>query len=404
MFKSIEKGCPLSFIITGFIIASFMLPANVIAKDFFEMIDYAITGTGVNKQVDAELYGARVTAVWNDKNGDKNIDNNEFLTETIKLYNRNGKLELESPLKLNKDGMEQWAEDNAQKILSVIFPGGLSQGTGSVNLRTNSMQFKTEPKTKTKSKKQGETQIMNNDFKAMVEHLFIEVNDNDGNAESILLGYGHESDSGLEMGVKLPYRYTSIDDIINSKSHYIGMDFYGKYPVKQWEDIVWNVGMDIFGSALYLTSDAIEHAGNLEYGAGIFTSLTKELVFGKLTVGMDYNFAISSLDSSLIDTDNGFVEEALEYINELDPVKTLSYGFNLGIPVMNEKAMVNLEVIRSNFFSDDIASDREAQTVAGISTSYYPTDTFELNLGVRKTFELEGIETTGIMLGAVYRY
>jgi len=81
-------------------------------------------------------------------------------------------------------------------------------------------------------------------------------------------------------------------------------------------------------------------------------------------------------------------------------VHTLSYGCSFGIPA-GDSAAFNLEVIRSNFSSDDIPNDRDTQTVAGLSLSYFPTDTFELNIGVHKTFELEDIESTGIVLGTI---
>lgn len=385
-----------------FIALSFIWSANVAAEDFFDVIDYAVVGTGIDKKVDAEMYGARVISAWEDTDNDKNMDIDEFLTTTIKLYDRHGTLALESPSALNREGVKAWAEDHAKEILAIIFPGGLYQSVGVVDFRNNFLSFKgaSDPK----KKKQNEIKMLNNDFKAALEYLSIEVNGDDGDAKSILLGYGHETSSGLEFGLKLPYRYTSLDDSIDSESHYVGIDFYGKYPVKEWEDMVLNIGMDIFGSAFYLTSDAVEHAGNLEYGIGASTSLSKYFGFGTLTVGIDYNISTMSIDSSFVDTDDGFVESALEYINDLDPTKTLSYGFNLSIPFMEQRASANLEVIRSNFFGDDIENDRESQTLAGISISYYPTDTFELNLGVRQTFELEDIETTGIMLGAVYRY
>jgi len=358
-------------------------------------LDYAIAGTGIDKKIDAKMYGARVTTAWDDIDNDKNIDDNEFLTETIKLYSRDGNLALESPSGLNKEGMEAWAEAYAKEILAVIFPSGLTSGVGVMNHWAEQMSFK---------KQQTDAKVLNNDFKAVLEYLFIDVNDNDGGAASIMLGYGHEADNGLEFGFKLPYRYTSIDDGIDSESHYAGLDFYGKYPVKKWNDMAWNIGLDIFGSGFYLRSDAIEHSGNLEYGGGIFTSFTKDFKFLAVTAGIDYNISKAYFKTSFVDSDDGFVESALDYINDLDPVHALSYGFNVTAPFAKDKAAVSLEVIRSNFLSDDIESDRDAQTIAGLSCSYFPTDSFELNLGIRQTFELDDINTTGIMLGAVFKY
>jgi hypothetical protein len=207
------------------------------------------------------------------------------------------------------------------------------------------------------------------------------------------------------LSLNLPYRYTTMDDEINSKSHFLALSLSGKYPVMSWGDsLVWDVGMDIFGSAFYLASDAIDHAGNLKYGAGVFTAVTKKFNFGTLSIGTDFRISDASAPSSWVSTNDEFVEEIIDYINDLDAVKTLSYGFNLGIPFFNDMAAVNLEVIRSNFFSSDIESERDSQTTVGLTFSYYPTKTFELSLGVRQTFELQDIDIFGVYFGAIYRY
>ena len=168
--------------------------------------------------------------------------------------------------------------------------------------------------------------------------------------------------------------------------------------------MTWDIGLDIFGSAFYLTSDAIDHAGNFKYGGGLFTTFTTDFEFASLCVGVDYRIAGISVPSSWVDTDNEFVERGMDYIDDLDDVETLSYGINLGIPLFDDSAAINLEAIRSNFYSDDIEDDRDSQTTVALSFSYYPTETFELNFGARQTFELEDIDVLGGYIGAIYRF
>jgi len=386
-----------------FLIFAVTATEKTVAKDndFFDVIDYAVIGTGTNKKIDANMYGARATTAWNDANQDGNLDETEYTTETIKLYDRNGKLAVESPMNLNRDAMEKWATDHADEILEAIFPSGFSEATGESDDSMTSEKSLNKILKKVNPLKQ--TQTINDDFKGALEYTFVDANDNDGQAASMVIGYNSDFAGSFEVGFMLPYRYTSIDDELNSESHFVGLDFYGKYPVMKWNNVTWNIGGDIFGSVYYLTSDAIEHCGNLKYGGGLYTSVITDFNFGKLSVGMDYKISKANVPSGLVDTDNEFVEEVIDYINDLEAVHTFSYGFNFGVPIA-DVAAVNLEVIRSNFFSDNISDDRDSKTVAGISFSYYASETFELNLGYRQTFELEDIDLKSVIFGAIYRF
>jgi hypothetical protein len=245
---------------------------------------------------------------------------------------------------------------------------------------------------------------VNNEFKGALEYLHLSVNDEDGDAYSILIGYNHEFEGGAELGILLPYRYTTMDDAIDSESHFTGLSISGKYPIKKWDSMVWDAGVEAFGSAYYLTSDAIEHAGNLQYGGGLFSTFTKTFRYATVSVGADYRISETEIRESWIDTDNQFVDKFIDYLKDLDTVKTFTYGFNIGVPLFADAMAVNLEVIRSNFSSDDIPEDRDSQTTVGLSFSYCPSDTFELNVGIRQTYELEDIELTGIYLGSEYRF
>ncbi|BBO81872.1 hypothetical protein DSCO28_24380 [Desulfosarcina ovata subsp. sediminis] len=376
--------------------------------DFFDVLSWAIEGSGADKTIDAGLYGALATLAWNDENQNGDMDGDETLTDIIRIYDRDGNLVIESNMEFvqNRDDIEEWALENFDLILSAIFPGGLNMSTGDtadsimLGISFGDKLSKASPA----RKESAEAASINNEFKGVLEYVSLSVNDEDGDATSILLGYSHEYDGGAELGILLPYRYTTMDDAIDSESHFAGLSISGKYPIKKWDSMVWDAGVEVFGSAYYLTSDAIEHAGNLQYGAGAFSTFTKTFSFATVSVGVDYRISEIEVRESWIDTDNQFVEKFIDYLNDLDSIKTLTYGCNIGVPLFADAAAVNLEIIRSDFSSDDIPDGRDSQTTAGLSFSYYPSDTFELNVGVRETYELEDIDLVSVYIGSVYRF
>ncbi len=382
-------------------------PSMVKAEDFFDIIDYNVNGSGSQKTIEPVIYDSRITAGWNDANLDGAWNEGELMTQSLKIYDRKGNLKLETPGTItSRAQLQAWAEENADAILNILFPGGIATAMGITDdaIMSQGLFSGRILKSAVPASKKDQIEKLNNDFKGALEYISLDVNNNDGKAGSAMLGYSHNSESGLELGFILPYRYASIDDEINSSSNFIGLDLYGKYPVMRGDSITWNVGLDILGDVFYLKSDVIEHSGNLKYGGGVFTSLEKQFQFGGcLSAGVDYKITKANLNSSLLDTENEFLKKAVDWLNDMGPVQTLSYGFNFGVPIGDSFA-VNLEVIRSNFISDDIPSDRNAQTFTGLSCSYFPSEAFELNLGIHKTFELSDIDATGITLGTIYRY
>ena len=67
-------------------------------------------------------------------------------------------------------------------------------------------------------------------------------------------------------------------------------------------------------------------------GAGAFTSVNRDLGFGKFGVGLDYRIAKAYIPGSM-NSDSLFFAQAADYVNHHSPVQTFSYGFNLGMPV-----------------------------------------------------------------------
>jgi hypothetical protein len=398
MKRRLGKVLPL---VTIFAVGA-ALPAS--AGDFWDSITANVSTTGTVSSADSMINGANVNGSWNDLNGNGRLDAGESL-RFLDIKDRNGVVVLSAPASALTDRgqLESWAEANAASIFGALFPSGLSEITGASD--DNMMSSATVSHnlfSKTLVKTQGAQQL-SSDVKGQLEYLDLKINDNKGSSAAMILGYSKESDSGANFSVTVPYRYSSIKDDIDSKSHFVGLDLALKYPVKKWDKGDWKVGGAVFGSAYYLKTNTIENSGNLKYGAGLFTSASQNLGFGTLGVGVDYRIAKAYLPSSM-NSDNIFLEKAVDYVNNLDPVHTVSYGFNLGVPLAGDKAAANLEVIRSNYISSDIPDGQKNKTSVNLSGSFFPSDSFELNLGVRYDFELDNVKTLGVMLGVVHQF
>ncbi|MEJ2199675.1 MAG: hypothetical protein P8X63_01465, partial [Desulfuromonadaceae bacterium] len=347
----------------------------------------------------AVLYDATANLSWNDANGNGDFDNDEVLIGSIVVQSPSGSIV--SPAGLSGAQAETWAEDNAEEIYRIFFPAGFSQAMGTTEeafLGSTSISNHLK-RVSPKAKKNLET--VDSDFKAAVEYDRLEVNDEDGDAFSLVMGYNHLFDK-TEIGFLLPYRYTDLDDNIDSKSHLLALELYLDRELVNTDSFTLSLGGEIFGSLYYLTSDAIEHLGQIKYGAGLFTVADIDLPFGQLSVALDYKISEMYVPDSLLDydDDNVFLKKGIEYIDGLDTVHTITYGFNYGLPLMGEDLALNVEVLRSHFESDDISSDRDTRTTATLAVCYYPTESFELTLGIKRVFEVDEFEELGVTFGS----
>ncbi len=384
--------------------------ATPAADDFFDVLQYSVKPvTGTIKEIDASLYNGRVVGRFNDANDNNNLDAGEALTTPVVVYNRDGQVVLRSPGTVtNRETLTLWAEDNAYTIMEAVFGANVSQVAGeSDDAVIGQSSFRNRVLKRAKAKKAARTlaahQQVNDDVKGQIEYLMLDVNQDDGNAYGGVLGYSHMWEGGAEFGFFMPYRYTTLDDQADSNSHFLALDFFTKFPVWEDENSVMTLGFDVFGSAFMLNSDAIDAFGNFKYGGGAFFGMFHDFRVFTLSYGADYKVGKAWLDACDAADDNVWLEEALDYINDQDPVHTVSYGANFGVPVGQSLAL-NFEYVRTNFFSSDIPDDRDVQSTGAVSFSWFPSDTFELNLGVRQTFEMEEIDVLGVTFGTLFRF
>ncbi|MEN8134235.1 MAG: hypothetical protein ABFS18_01695 [Thermodesulfobacteriota bacterium] len=377
------------------------------AADFWDVFASEVTTVGVNSTIDVKVNSSNVTATFTDSNSNGIFEPGETLSGSVVIRNRKDAVAVTSPADLTRAGLSTWANANFYAILDEIFPQGLSEITGATDdsmLAGATVSKNIFAKIVPSRKQASDVKETSQDAMAMLEYIDLEVDNEQGGAVSMVFGYSRENDSGLVFSATLPYRYTTMKDDLESESQFLGLDFSVKNPLKEWANRSWDLGLSIFGSAYLLETQTVDKSGNLKYGAAVFTSIKHDIGFGLLSYGMDYRVAKAYLPSGL-NSDNEFMRLAVEYINDkLETTQTLSYGFNLGLPFQGGDSVINLQVLRSSFLSDDVPDGQENSTVVNVSGAYYPTDTFEVNFGVNYTFELDDVERLGIMLGVIQKF
>lgn len=374
----------------------FLFPAaGFCATDFFDLIKFGISG-GTVKDVDAKLYNSRTRAAFNDPDLDGNLDTGETMLGTVRIYDRKGKLVLESPADLTRTQLALWALQNSDLLLETIFEGNLSQATGQSSdallaRSTFNLQIleKLDP--------------TRNELTGVLQYEHLDVIGEKGDAGGLLVGYSWGFDSGATLGLAGDYRYTQMDDGPGSQSDYGSLDLYYKHPVGKWGSTVWSLGLDAFGTVYALKSTSIDKLGNLSYGGGAFTSLSFRLSSVLVSAGLEYKVSDASVPDSLVDSDDAFLAKVQDYINDLSAVQTLTYGLNVGIPIA-DTVVLNLEALRSQFISDDIPDDRKAQTAATARLAWLPNDDFELSFGVHTILELSDIDAYGADMKTIFRF
>ncbi|MCK4837207.1 MAG: hypothetical protein KAS94_00305 [Desulfobulbaceae bacterium] len=377
------------------------------AADFWDIFTSEVTTVGVNSSIDVKVNSSNVTATFIDTNSNGIFEPGETLSGSVVILNRKDAVAVTSPADLTRADLSTWANANFYAILDELFPQGLSEITGATDdsmligaTVRNNIFAKIVPSPKQAS----DVKETSQDAMAMLEYIDLEVDNEQGDAASMVFVYARENDSGLVFSATLPYRYTTMEDDLESQSQFLGLDFSVKSPFKEWPSSSWDLGLSVFGSAYLLGTQTVDKSGNLKYGAAVFTSLKHDIGFGLLSYGMDYRIAKAYLPSSL-NSDNEFMRLAVEYINDkLEPTQTLSYGFSLALPFQGGDSVINLQVLRSSFLSDDVPDGQENSTVVNVSGAYYPTDTFEVNFGADYTFELDDVERLGIMLGVIQKF
>lgn len=388
----------------GVILASLLLHTTAFADDFFDILNKLPIQRpdSTTQALNTTLYAASVQMTLRDRDGNNANFSNGDLMESLVLSSRGGTLAWPAG---DRAAVEEFAKAHGKEIVEILFPSGIAADTIGqpesqlyTSLVFNEVIAPLQKPRSTREKKKDD-RVLRNELSGRFEYTSLEINDNDGQSVGALLSYRRDFTDQLEAGILVPYRFTKIDDNVNTKAHLLQFDLYGKYTLYD-KEVKVKAGADVFTSVLASQSDAIDVFGNLGYGGGIFSSIEKDFETFIVTFGLGFKLSKATIPDSLVPDDYKYLADA---INDRAVDRDLVYGVNVGIPYQ-ENFILNVSVHRTNSFSPDIAKDRDTQTKLLVAFQYALSKTFELNAGYSTVFEVKDYTPHTFFLGAIRRF
>ncbi|MCP4263552.1 MAG: hypothetical protein GY774_39510 [Planctomycetes bacterium] len=354
------------------------------------------------QSLDTTLYAASVRMTLRDGDGNNRNFRNGDVMESLTLRSSSGTLEF--PSNSNRDEVIQFAKENANEIIRILFPGACisCQTMGPPENMINTALTFEEAITPIKKPRVTLKEIaFGKELDGRLEYSDFELTNDSGNSIGALFGYRHRSFSNkLEIGLLVPYRFTYLDDHVDTTAHFLQMDLFGKYTIYEDKGMTITAGGDLFSSLLVTESNAFDVLGNLSYGSGIFVSAEKDFKLAILTGGIAFKLSQVTFPDGLLTDDLDFLAEG---ISDREPDKDLVYGLNIAMPY-KENLMINLNAHRINSFSSDIPDNLDSQTKIRAAVQYAISKTFGLDAGYSTVFELEDYTPHTFFLTTVWQF
>lgn len=349
--------------------------------------------------LNSRVYAATVR--MNLRDGDANNSNfsdNDVMDQLI-LASTGGRLEF--PMG-NKSVIDQFARDNAREILRILFPDGFAANTmGQSESQLSSSLTFDEVVAPFKGPRSEQQKRFSNELSGRVEYNDIELNRRNGYSIGGLLSYERLSDSGLEVGVLVPYRFTSLNDSTDTKAHFAQFDFYGKYTLYDDKQTKVKVGGDVFTSVLISRSDALSTFGNVTYGGGVFLAYERNFQYFTATLGTGLKVSKTSTEFSRNKSD--LLSDIINAINDKEVDTDLTYGFSITVP-REGKLKLNLGAHRTNSFASDISDKRDSQTKVRVVGTYEIAENIEFNAGYSTVLEIDNFTGHIFFLNMLSRF
>jgi len=377
-----------------------LLPASTFADDVYDILKKLPVQRPDNttQTLNSSLYAASVTMNLQDRDGNNfNFADGDIMRQLV-LSSMGGILSF--PMGTTAD-IDQFARDHTKQIIAILFPSGIASNTlgQSENQLSSSLVFD-EVVTPIKSPRSSQRKQLKNELSGRLEYNHLELNNSDGNAVGTLLSYRRDIANRFEIGLLVPYRYTSLNDPADTTAHFSQFDFYGTY-IPYDGDLTIRIGADAFTSILVSQSNVIDILGDLTYGGSIFSSIEKDFKFFIISFGL--GFQVSKTTLEFLPSTSGILGNIINTLNDRDVDQDLTYGLNIGIPY-GENFIINLGVNRTNSFASDISSSRNAQTKVRAVAQYKISNMFELNGGYSTILEIKDFTTNIFFISAIGRF
>jgi hypothetical protein len=377
-----------------------LLPASAFADDVYDILKKLPIQRPDNttQTLNSSLYAASVTMNLQDRDGNNfNFADGDIMRQLV-LSSMGGILSF--PMGTTAD-IDQFARDHTKQIIAILFPSGIASNTlGQSENQLNSSLVFDEVVTPIKSPRSSQRKQLKNELSGRLEYNRLELNNSDGNAVGTLLSYRRDIANRFEIGLLVPYRYTSLNDPADTTAHFSQFDFYGTY-IPYDGDLTIRIGADAFTSILVSQSNVIDILGDLTYGGSIFSSIEKDFKFFIISFGL--GFQVSKTTLEFLPSTSGILGNIINTLNDRDVDQDLTYGLNIGIPY-GENFIINLGVNRTNSFASDISSSRNAQTKVRAVAQYKISNMFELNGGYSTILEIKDFTTNIFFISAIGRF
>jgi hypothetical protein len=377
-----------------------LLPASTFADDVYDILKKLPVQRPDNttQTLNSSLYAASVTMNLQDRDGNNfNFADGDIMRQLV-LNSIGGTLSF--PIGTTAD-IDQFARDHTKQIIAILFPSGIASNTvgQSENQLSSSLVFD-EVVTPIKSPRSSQRKQLKNELSGRLEYNRLELNNSDGNAVGTLLSYRRDIANRFEIGLLVPYRYTSLNDPADTTAHFSQFDLYGTY-IPYDGDLTIRIGADAFTSILFSQSNVIDSLGDLTYGGSIFSSIEKDLKYFIISFGL--GFQVSKTTLEFLPSTSGILGDIINTLNDREVDQDLTYGLNIGIPY-GENFIINLGVNRTNSFASDISSSRNAQIKVRAVAQYKISNTFELNGGYSTILEIKDYTTNIFFISAIGRF
>ncbi|MBI3824679.1 MAG: hypothetical protein HY294_01620 [Candidatus Rokubacteria bacterium] len=206
----------------------------------------------------------------------------------------------------------------------------------------------------------------------------------------------------LEVGARLPFRYTWNDDTDSTKLYIVGPDLYARYNFGITPQ--WTVGPIVGAFAnltLIDTNFDDKNSGFIRWGG--FAGVTTRALIGPvfLTGGVIFTQATVSSPGSL---QNGLLGPFVAAMPDLPDDKLVTVGANLGIPFL-ANFVANLRVSHSESVgSTSIPSGRKSPTEVGTSLTYFIATDLGIDAGWRTTLGVTGLTANTGAVTILYNF
>lgn len=390
----------------GAAILSSTLAFHAHSADFNEVVRAVeITRPDASTQnLSGNIYGAAISGTITDMDGNNsNYEDGDLMTATLS----NGSNSI-TATNMTPAEFEEWVKNNADKITEILFPSGVGSSVSGVDdsqaialsIFDNIVAPSASPREHAENQGTVDHLAPLREGSALFEFEDFKIDGTDGNSVNFVPGYNF-SIGRTELGFSVPLKYSFLDDAINTKSYQLGLGVHGGTPIisqKSWALYVLGGG---FFNALYFTSDAIEASGFMRYGG--FGGLSARAVLKPflLTGGATYTVSKFSIPSQFVADD---IKEIVTALEDRPTDQQVNFGANIGLP-FSLKYVLNFRMIRTQTIGDSSIEDgKQAFYTANASLGAYFSAKSALDMGYRRIFGAEDLESQSIMLLGRYNF